>query len=192
MAGAPYVGTDGPMQPGDYPLQPVPPPADGPGRVWLPGGVLAGPSHRPDRADDVMDPAAALDAAQAAILASQGVPRDLYGPGYRPRYGAATTPADRVAAAARRSEPADAPVSRPNAQNPPFHAFDDTPADAPQSEPSQEEHVASHDLAPILSAVLTLSNSELQRLADCVSAIAQRALDGGEPGEDPAPPVLDV
>jgi hypothetical protein len=27
-----------------------------------------------------MDPAAALDAAQAAILASQGVPRDLYGP----------------------------------------------------------------------------------------------------------------
>jgi hypothetical protein len=166
MAGAPYVGTDGPMQPGDYPLQPVPPPvAAGPNRVWLPGGVLA---DRPDRADDVLDPSAALDAAQAALLAASGVPRDLYGHSYR--YGVASMTAAMAAADARRSEPAD----------------------ALSSEPSREEHAASHDLAPILSAVLTLSNSELQRLADCVSAIAQRALDGGEPGEDPAPPVHDV
>jgi hypothetical protein len=178
------------MQPGVQSAPP--PPADGPSRMWLPGGVLPGPVNRPPGSHDAMDPDAALDAAQAALLAASGVPRDRYGHSHNRRYGVASMTAAMAAAAARRSEPADAPVSRPNAQNPPYHAFDDTPADAPQSEPSQEEHPASHDLTPILSAVLTLSNSELQRLADCVSAIAQRALDGGEPGEDPAPPVHDV
>ena len=79
------------------------------------------------------------------------------------RYGGATMPAAMAAADARRSEPVGLPVSLPNVQNPPYHAFDDTPADAPQSEPSQEEHPAMNSPADtILGAASSLSDAELR------------------------------
>jgi hypothetical protein len=164
--------------------------------IWLPGGVLAG---RPNRADDVLDPHdAAWDAAQAAILASQGVPRDLYDHNYRPlynrgaeygpspmvaaraeavgrRYGGATMPAAMAAADARRSEPVGLPVSLPNVQNPPYHAFDDTPADAPQSEPSQEEQPSYNSVADtILGAASSLSDAELRSVVARMRAMCAR------------------
>jgi hypothetical protein len=80
-------------------------------------------------------------------------------------YGPSRTAAAVAEAEARRrgGDLADAPVSRPNAQNPPYHAFDDTPADAPQSEPSQEEQPSYNSVADtILGAASSLSDAELR------------------------------